>query len=171
MGFHLFPFRTEKLSPFTPMVLRQARGRVGSRLFKPDPLRRVRLLCVYESRCDRGVKRGADRFCRRSLTDALTTRCRCPQVLEQASPHPLPDGSEHCLGTATQRVPLLAPPFKDFSSCPDRPVSPLRRAKEKSGDCKSLRTSSVMAVAVTTLPGVVAVCRRVYRCQRLSMGK
>ena len=21
MGFHLFPFRTEKLSPFTPMVL------------------------------------------------------------------------------------------------------------------------------------------------------
>ena len=58
MGFHLFPFRTEKLSPFTPMVLRQARGRVGSRLFKPDPLRRVRLLCVYESRCDRGVRGG-----------------------------------------------------------------------------------------------------------------
>jgi hypothetical protein len=31
-GKHLFPFRTEKLSPYTPMVLRaQVRGRVGSR--------------------------------------------------------------------------------------------------------------------------------------------
>ena len=34
MRFHLFPFRTEKLSSLTPMVLRFARGRVGSRLFK-----------------------------------------------------------------------------------------------------------------------------------------
>lgn len=33
-GFHLFPFRTEKLSSLTPMVLRLSRGRVGSRLFK-----------------------------------------------------------------------------------------------------------------------------------------
>ena len=33
-GFHLFPFRTEKLSPSAPMVL-QTRGRVGRRqLFK-----------------------------------------------------------------------------------------------------------------------------------------
>ena len=31
-GFHLFPFRTEKLSPATPMVLRNS-GRVGSRRF------------------------------------------------------------------------------------------------------------------------------------------
>ena len=31
-GFHLFPFRTEKLSPVTPMVLRNS-GRVGSRRF------------------------------------------------------------------------------------------------------------------------------------------
>ena len=29
-GFHLFPFRTEKLSPTAPMVLRNS-GRVGSR--------------------------------------------------------------------------------------------------------------------------------------------
>ena len=29
-GFHLFPFRTEKLSPVTPMVL-HTRGRVGNR--------------------------------------------------------------------------------------------------------------------------------------------
>ena len=35
MRFHLFPFRTEKLSSLTPMVLRFSRGRVGSRLFKP----------------------------------------------------------------------------------------------------------------------------------------
>ena len=38
MRFHLFPFRTEKLSSLTPMVLRFSRGRVGSRLFKVDPL-------------------------------------------------------------------------------------------------------------------------------------
>ena len=37
-GFHLFPFRTEKLSPVTPMVLRNS-GRVGSRrLFLKWPL-------------------------------------------------------------------------------------------------------------------------------------
>ena len=30
-GPHLFPSRTEKLSPPAPMVLRQQRGRVGSR--------------------------------------------------------------------------------------------------------------------------------------------
>ena len=31
-GFHLFPFRTEKLSPVTPMILRKS-GKVGSRHF------------------------------------------------------------------------------------------------------------------------------------------
>ena len=30
LGFHLFPFRTEKLSPSAPMVL-HTRGRVGRR--------------------------------------------------------------------------------------------------------------------------------------------
>ncbi len=35
-GFHLFPFRTEKLSPVTPMVLRNS-GRVGSRRFRGSP--------------------------------------------------------------------------------------------------------------------------------------
>ena len=30
LGFHLFPFRTEKLSPIAPMVL-HTRGRVGRR--------------------------------------------------------------------------------------------------------------------------------------------
>lgn len=36
-GFHLFPFRTEKLSPVTPMVLRNS-GRVGSRRFREAPV-------------------------------------------------------------------------------------------------------------------------------------
>ena len=36
-GFHLFPFRTEKLSLVTPMVLRNS-GRVGSRRFLRSPL-------------------------------------------------------------------------------------------------------------------------------------
>ena len=36
-GFHLFPFRTEKLSPIAPMVLRRS-GRVGRRLFLEKPL-------------------------------------------------------------------------------------------------------------------------------------
>ena len=35
-GFHLFPFRTEKLSLVTPMVLRNS-GRVGSRHFQRSP--------------------------------------------------------------------------------------------------------------------------------------
>ena len=35
LGFHLFPFRTEKLSLVTPMVLRNS-GRVGSRRFFPS---------------------------------------------------------------------------------------------------------------------------------------
>ena len=36
-GPHLFPSRTEKLSPPAPMVLRSQRGRVGSRHLKPRP--------------------------------------------------------------------------------------------------------------------------------------
>ena len=34
-GIHLFPFRTEKLSPTTSMVLRKS-GRVDSRRFKSE---------------------------------------------------------------------------------------------------------------------------------------
>ena len=34
-GIHLFPFRTEKLSLVTPMVLRNS-GRVGSRRFSEE---------------------------------------------------------------------------------------------------------------------------------------
>ncbi len=45
MRFHLFPFRTEKLSSLTPMVLRLSRGRVGSRLFKPGCQLTARLFC------------------------------------------------------------------------------------------------------------------------------
>ena len=42
-GFHLFPFRTEKLSFAAPMVLRNS-GRVGSRRFLRSPL------ILFESR-------------------------------------------------------------------------------------------------------------------------
>ena len=45
MRFHLFPFRTEKLSSLTPMVLRFFRGRVGSRLFKVRSSRSDLFLC------------------------------------------------------------------------------------------------------------------------------
>src|SRR3954470_7005983 len=39
-GKHLFPFRTEKLSPLAPMVLEaQAPGRVGRRPFLQGPAR------------------------------------------------------------------------------------------------------------------------------------
>ena len=41
-GFHLFPFRTEKLSLVTPMVLRNS-GRVGSRRFLRSPLIQQRI--------------------------------------------------------------------------------------------------------------------------------
>ena len=41
-GFHLFPFRTEKLSLVTPMVLRNS-GRVGSRRFLKSPLDSLRV--------------------------------------------------------------------------------------------------------------------------------
>ena len=40
-GIHLFPFRTEKLSLVTPMVLRNS-GRVGSRRFrKREPVQQL----------------------------------------------------------------------------------------------------------------------------------
>ena len=48
-GFHLFPFRTEKLSPTAPMVL-HTRGRVGRRHFTRQASRLERdsgLCCVY----------------------------------------------------------------------------------------------------------------------------
>ena len=41
-GFHLFPFRTEKLSPTAPMVL-HTRGRVGRRHFRTSLETRKRL--------------------------------------------------------------------------------------------------------------------------------
>ena len=50
--FHLFPFRTEKLSSVTPMVLRNS-GRVGSRrFFREKPLyRKMQGLFLYPDGC------------------------------------------------------------------------------------------------------------------------
>ena len=50
-GFHLFPFRTEKLSPPAPMVL-HTRGRVGSRRFFREPLELTpEALFIYMAVC------------------------------------------------------------------------------------------------------------------------
>ena len=59
-GFHLFPFRTEKLSPPAPMVL-HTRGRVGSRrLFgSPESKSSSGFCCLYKER-DVGLFYGAD---------------------------------------------------------------------------------------------------------------
>ena len=76
-GFHLFPFRTEQLSPPAPMVLRIS-GRVGrchffyrvSVLYDRDVVRDTAFLCVRGTtgacrvqqgiaECDRGLWRGA----------------------------------------------------------------------------------------------------------------
>ena len=51
-GFHLFPFRTEKLSPTAPMVL-HTRGRVGRRHFTTSLETRKRLGALL--RLDGGV--------------------------------------------------------------------------------------------------------------------
>ena len=57
-GFHLFPFRTEKLSPAAPMVLRNS-GRVGSRrLFQvkgPFPRKLGRGLLFLQIQGNRGL--------------------------------------------------------------------------------------------------------------------
>ena len=59
-GFHLFPFRTEKLSPTAPMVL-HTRGRVGRRQFtnKPRDSKETRGFVVFRrlgAKCDGGVE-------------------------------------------------------------------------------------------------------------------
>ena len=53
-GFHLFPFRTEKLSPSAPMVL-HTRGRVGSRRFlrRKSPLEFPEDSFLIEQRAER----------------------------------------------------------------------------------------------------------------------
>src|SRR5919202_4287947 len=60
-GIHLFPFRTEKLSPPAPMVLRGGpRGRVGRR---PSLFWGTVGLCTRYNSADAGISRGhAGRF-------------------------------------------------------------------------------------------------------------
>ena len=58
LGIHLFPFRTEKLSPIAPMVLRNS-GRVGSRHLLKRHLSSQRLtwvpLLFLLHRCDASI--------------------------------------------------------------------------------------------------------------------
>ena len=58
-GFHLFPFRTEKLSLPAPMVL-HTRGRVGSRRFsvKPFESNLEGLFCFVAVSCPRSAPSG-----------------------------------------------------------------------------------------------------------------
>ena len=69
-GFHLFPFRTEKLSPVAPMVLRNS-GRVGRRRFlRKSPatvvLRGTFCLCPWSFLCLPVTERSATLPCRLS---------------------------------------------------------------------------------------------------------
>ena len=91
-GFHLFPFRTEKLSPVTPMVLRNS-GRVGSRRLQ------------WKSSVT-NVSRGTFRFCTarprgrpsRAALPRLPTQC-CVTSSGSASSRPheaLPQNLRKC---------------------------------------------------------------------------
>ena len=89
MRFHLFPFRTEKLSSLTPMVLRFSRGRVGSRLFKSD-LRYQVWLFLYLYKSDLII----------SSLDLKRRQCRTRCVTHPLNPPPWlrlpPCGSAKC---------------------------------------------------------------------------
>ena len=56
-GFHLFPFRTEKLSPTAPMVL-HPRGRVGRRHFTTSLETRKRLGALLRLDESEGLGKG-----------------------------------------------------------------------------------------------------------------
>ena len=56
-GFHLFPFRTEKLSPTAPMVL-HTRGRVGRRHFTTSLETRKRLGALLRLDGGEGMRKG-----------------------------------------------------------------------------------------------------------------
>ena len=56
-GFHLFPFRTEKLSPTAPMVL-HTRGRVGRRHFTTSLETRKRLGALLRLDESEGMGKG-----------------------------------------------------------------------------------------------------------------
>ena len=56
LGFHLFPFRTEKLSPIAPMVL-HTRGRVGRRrLLQESSKIRLRTLFLFVHTSELGIR-------------------------------------------------------------------------------------------------------------------
>ena len=46
VGFHLFPFRTEKLSPLAPMVLRKRESRSPPFLQNPDSFQESGFFCL-----------------------------------------------------------------------------------------------------------------------------
>ena len=46
-GFHLFPFRTEQLSPVAPMVLGESPGEQVAAVFKESPLEIITLAGIF----------------------------------------------------------------------------------------------------------------------------
>ena len=70
-GFHLFPFRTEKLSPTAPMVL-HTRGRVGRRHFTTSLETRKRLGALL--RLDESEGLGKGRRSEKSCVDFISAQ-------------------------------------------------------------------------------------------------
>ena len=85
-GFHLFPFRTEKLSPSAPMVL-HTRGRVGSRRFsrRRDPVRNSRVSLLLFIFFGQGCLQGGLGFGLSSLT-SLSSFSRYSSLSRYSSP-------------------------------------------------------------------------------------
>ena len=78
LGFHLFPFRTEKLSPIVPMVLRNS-GRVGSRHFK----KRAGVVA-------KAVTPASHLYEGEGATATSPSFCFCLPLFSLHTPHPLP---------------------------------------------------------------------------------
>ena len=96
-GFHLFPFRTEKLSLPAPMVL-HTRGRVGSRRFsvKPFESNLGGLFCFVAVSCPRSVQAGG----REGFALVLCVTLLCLMFL--------PSSEYRCFGLLREKVNLSA---------------------------------------------------------------
>ena len=78
LGIHLFPFRTEKLSPSAPMVL-HTRGRVGSRRFsrRRDLVRNNRVsFVIYPRVSERKGEKGLAKLDELMLINLRVNECR-----------------------------------------------------------------------------------------------
>ena len=90
--FHLFPFRTEKLSSLTPMVLHLSCGRVGSRLFKVRS-QGLTFFCCFSAWKGVGQRRSSSPFPPPPCGGAGSVKlsCRMTAVMRAGLPEELPD--------------------------------------------------------------------------------